>query len=54
MRGREVHQGLTIQAIAGTHAVLLGLDCRHRVRGIFTGRRNQLEPADHVSLRFAG
>src|SRR4249919_349797 len=26
MRGWEVQQGLTVQAIAGTHAVLLGLD----------------------------
>ena len=26
MRGREVQQGLTVQAVAGTHAVLLGLD----------------------------
>ena len=26
MRAREVQQGLTVQAIAGTHAVLLGFD----------------------------
>jgi hypothetical protein len=26
MRAREVHQGLTVQAVAGTQAVLLGFD----------------------------